>query len=163
MIDCEMAMERDVDQAGQKLWSLYEPFLYSRVGELDGPQRAFYVLWNFHASICTDGLWNFFRQSDGDLVAYIRDDLSAAGATYYSTIVAEALALIGAETIWSGETARTALLLSPPPDLLDRLAVLDRLFFDRLDDFVIAIYNYASRHRDSFGQSDDFWQEGTAP
>lgn len=151
-----------VESVGQKLWSLYEPFLYRRVGELRGPQRTFFVLWNFHASICTDGLWNFARQSDGDLVPFIRDDLKAAGAVYYIPVVDEAFALMGVDTIWQDGGAREALLMSSPYDLLERLAVLDKKFFDRLDDFVVAIYDYASRHRDSFGQSDDFWQEGFA-
>lgn len=146
-VERDESVDDDVGPAGRKLWLIYEAYLARRVSELSGPERTFFVLWNFHASICTDGLSSFLQQSGGELVPFIRNDLKAAGATYYSPIVDEALALVA----------------SPPFDLLERLAALDKKFFDRLDDFVIDIYNYASRHRDSFGQPDDFWQEGIAP
>ena len=152
-------MERNVDAAGRKLWALYEGYLYRRVGDLAGAERTFFVLWNFHGSVCTDGLWSFIRQSGGDLVPLIREDLKAAGAIYYVPIVDAALDLIGADEVWQDNAKRAALLSNPPSKVEEGLTQLDKQFYDRLDDFVIAIFDYVSLHRGRFGQSDAFWQE----
>jgi hypothetical protein len=112
---------------------------------LSGPQQVFRSVWNMNAEIQNGGFWQYFWNSSGELVPHILTSLHSIEAHGVTAIVAQAIEVIG-PLPWTDTDARRAAMDVRADEIENSLNALDDAYCAKIDDLILALHNYATRH-----------------
>jgi hypothetical protein len=127
--------------------------------ELNTAQQALMGTWELANEVYNGGFTQYFHNSSREHAHTMIGVLQIVDAPRAASILESAIALAGPGTSWGDEPNLLAAIDSMPNDVKDRLAELERNFYNELDHLHRQVFKYLSKHRDEIDAPADFWTE----
>src|SRR5262245_9005899 len=117
------------------------------------PQQVFSAIWELESQVNNGGFDQYLRNSDTDIITHAPAALRAIGAHQCAQIVQSALSVL--EPFPSTRDERSDALDDLDDERLEALEAQDAAFFAYPDDLTSLLFDFVSRHPQSFGPTPD--------
>ena len=132
-------------------------------GEMNAAEQALVGTWELVNEVYNGGFLQYFCNSSRANAKPMVGVLRSIDAQRAASILENVLTLAGPDTRWTHEPNFVKAIKSIPTDVKDRLAKLERDFYDELDHLHRQVFQYLSKHHDDIEIPADFWTESDRP
>ena len=118
-------------------------------GKQSEVQKVFSAVWEIESQLNNGGFDQYFRNSDSDIIGFAPTALKAIGAIACSEIVESAIAMIS--PLPATKEGRDDALDALSEKDADVLELADSDFYVYPDDLTMLLFDYVSKHPETFG------------
>lgn len=158
-----MPYESDPVTAKLNAW-VADQELYYDLGSFEhmsATEKALIGTWELVNEVYNGGFMQYFHNSSREHAKPMIAVLQAYGAIEAAEILGAATALAGPGTPLGDEPGFLNAVKTAPNEVKEQLNVLERKFYNDLDNMHLRLFQYLKKHRDEIQAPEGFWTETT--